>query len=775
MQKNLKSAWFFILLLFVVCLPGPGLGWAEEQPPTPAPAVAATPDEALQAKIKELQPRIKSYAEAETAQVAQALNVTLEQLRERTATLQETLSYYFQQHQALYKHVSLLKEQETLQGKIATGEALQLDEEPPYSLKYYDDYNARYADRKRNQDTTQLAVTVAESALQNTQGRLTAAAVQVRSLRAAAEGAGKDQPEKLRNQWLFQQAEREEALAAAALAYQEQVLANAQVEAELAVTWADLARRISERIRENIHFDQRDLDKQLGVIDENRNAQQAKVDAVKNALRRANRMVILAQREVDRAVGESEIAATKADLAVAESWQQTYRVKLDQDETILQQMGFRRQLWKQRYDLIKGAIKRVDLLKLRETSGKQRDSLQQRVALEQERQTSLQLQIGKLEDQLRQENLNWGGKSNLSEQRQALMELVASTIDYLTALNKTGQMNLQFIDELDRALQTFSAAETIKGALAKVKGWWNIELFVVDKEALTVRKIVIALAILTFGIIMSGFFSSQLQKSLLASLRVSTSSAAITSKLIHYSVVLMVIFFAMRIVNIPLSTFTFMGGAIALGIGFGAQKLINNFISGFIIMAEQPVKVGDLIMMDNEAGWIEDIGARSTRVRTLANTNILVPNSYFLENNITNWTHNDNLVRGKVAVGVAYGSSTRSVKEALLRAAAEHGEIRKHPKPFVWFADFGDNALAFELYFWVTVTEHFGIETVSSDLRFMIDQEFRENNISIAFPQLDVHFDRKIPRKEETPAPESKGDSPAPGAGTVPSPVPDQE
>lgn len=275
----------------------------------------------------------------------------------------------------------------------------------------------------------------------------------------------------------------------------------------------------------------------------------------------------------------------------------------------------------------------------------------------------------------------------------------------------------------------------------------------VDDQALTVRKLVIALAILTFGLLLSGFFSNQLQKRLLAHLWISTSAAAITSKLIHYSVVLAVIIVAMRLVNIPLTAFTFMGGAIALGVGFGAQKLINNFISGFILMAEQPVKVGDLIMLEDDPGWIEEIGARSTRVRTFANTNILVPNSYFLENNIVNWTHNDNLVRGKIVIGVAYGSQTRLVKESLLRAAAEHGEVLEAPEPYVWFADFADNALVFELYFWVRVTEHVGVQTVASDLRFMIDQQFREDSISIAFPQRDVHFDRENPLKVEISRP----------------------
>jgi small-conductance mechanosensitive channel len=752
MNRYQKSSWLLLMLLLTIRAFNPAPAEAQEQPSAngqaPAPVAAPSPEDVIQAKIDELQPRIKSFAEAETEVVAKGLNVTLEQLRERTEVLRETRAFHAQHLQARHKFASLLKEKAVLQDKIATGQALKLEEDPPYSLKVYDEFNARYIDSKRNRDTTQLALAVAENALQDARDRSIAAAAQARALRDL-EGQGNDPREKLRNQWLYRQAEREEGLSRAVLDYQEQVLINARLEAELAVARVDLARQLSERIRDNLHFDQTDLDQQLAAIDESKKEVETRIDATRRELRRVGREVIRAQRQVEQANDDSEIAAAKATLAVAEQCQQAYRVMLEQDESILQQMGARKQIWKQRYDLIKGAIKREDLAGLREEAVKLRDRLRQTVSLEQERQTSLQLQIGKMEDRLQQEGLSWDAKSNLNEQRQALVELVTSTINYLTALNKTGQMNLQFIEELDQVLQAFSLGQTIKVVFAKIKTWWDAEIFVVDDQALTVRKVVIALGILTFGIILAGILSRHLQKRLLHNLRFSTSTAAITSKLIHYTVVLVIIFLAMRIVNIPLAAFTFMGGAIALGVGFGAQKLINNFISGFIIMAEQPIKVGDLIMINDEQGWIEDIGVRSTLVRTYANVTILVPNSYFLENNITNWTHNDNLVRGQVVVGVTYGSPTREVKEILLGAAAEHGEVVNDPEPYVWFADFADNSLRFELYFWVMVHEKVGIQRVSSDLRFMIEHKFGEAGITVAFPQRDLHFDPDRPLRVE--------------------------
>jgi potassium-dependent mechanosensitive channel len=168
-------------------------------------------------------------------------------------------------------------------------------------------------------------------------------------------------------------------------------------------------------------------------------------------------------------------------------------------------------------------------------------------------------------------------------------------------------------------------------------------------------KISTALAIFIAGIVISRKLTRNIHANLRRRGNMSESAAAITEKLIHYFLLLIIILFAMRIVNIPLTVFAYLGGAVAIGVGFGAQKLLSNFISGFILMAEQPVKVGDLVQMNEQLGWIENIGVRATMVRTFSNIHILVPNSYFLENNIINWTHNDNNVRCEIRVGVAYG------------------------------------------------------------------------------------------------------------------------
>ena len=232
---------------------------------------------------------------------------------------------------------------------------------------------------------------------------------------------------------------------------------------------------------------------------------------------------------------------------------------------------------------------------------------------------------------------------------------------------------------------------------------------------------------------------------LLSRTQLQETTTAAFEKTTDYFTIFLIVLFALRVVNIPLTLFTFLGGAVAIGVGFGAQNLINNFISSFIIMAEQPIKIGDLIEIEGNFAMVEEIGARCTRIRTGANVHILVPNSSFLEKNIINWTLSDKEVRAHVTVGVIYGSPVREAERIMLQVANEHKRVRKNPAAFVLFNDFGDNALIFDLYFWISMSRIMDRRTIESDIRFRIDELFRAANIVIAFPQRDVHLDTQRP------------------------------
>lgn len=198
------------------------------------------------------------------------------------------------------------------------------------------------------------------------------------------------------------------------------------------------------------------------------------------------------------------------------------------------------------------------------------------------------------------------------------------------------------------------------------------------------------------------------------------------------------------LVNVPITAFAFLSGAVAIGFGFGAQNIINNFISGWILMWERPIRIGDFLEVEAAKGVVEQINTRSTRIRRVDGVHLLIPNSKLLENTVINWTLVDNVVRSSVTVGVAYGSSVKKVAELILQATTDQKNIQTTPKPFVTFEDFGDNALMFEVTFWLDSTTEGGLRVMRSNIRFRLDELFEEHNIVVAFPQRDLHIDGSL-------------------------------
>ena len=198
------------------------------------------------------------------------------------------------------------------------------------------------------------------------------------------------------------------------------------------------------------------------------------------------------------------------------------------------------------------------------------------------------------------------------------------------------------------------------------------------------------------------------------------------------------------LINIPLTAFAFVSGAVAIGVGFGAQNIINNFISGWILMWERPIRIGDFLEVGDSSGTVESINTRSTRIRRTDGVHMLIPNSALLENTVVNWTLVDRTTRTTVRVGVAYGSPVRTVAELIEQAVCEQQAVLKEPSPIVIFEDFGDNSLVFDAYFWIQAGGDRDLRVIRSDIRFRIDTLFTENDIVIAYPQRDVHIDGSI-------------------------------
>ena len=263
-------------------------------------------------------------------------------------------------------------------------------------------------------------------------------------------------------------------------------------------------------------------------------------------------------------------------------------------------------------------------------------------------------------------------------------------------------------------------------------------------QTLTVGQIVSVILLVVVGYVGSRLIGYLLGRRLSAtSLR--PDIVYVLQRIAFFVLIVFVVMTALSLLGIPLTAFAFATGAIAIGVGFGAQNIINNFISGWILMAERPIRIGDFIEIDNTYGAVEIIGNRSTRIRRTDGVHLLVPNSQLLERTVVNWTLIDLEVRTTVRVGVAYGSPVSKVAELIMQAVKDQPEVKAEPHPSVVFEDFGDSALVFDAYFWCDVGGEKFLREIRSAIRFRITELFEENGITIAFPQRDVHLDVRHP------------------------------
>ncbi len=209
-------------------------------------------------------------------------------------------------------------------------------------------------------------------------------------------------------------------------------------------------------------------------------------------------------------------------------------------------------------------------------------------------------------------------------------------------------------------------------------------------------------------------------------------------RLAHYGLVFVGFVLALLVLGFDFTKLTILLSALGIGIGFGLQAVVNNFISGFILLFERPVRVGDYIEFGGNWSEIKKIGLRSTNVQTFDHADVIIPNADLITNQVTNWTLTNRLVRIHIPVGVVYGSDVSLVMETLMKCAAANPKVAETPAPHVLFMRIGDSSLDFELRVWALDADE--MLFAKSELHQEIDRSFREAKIKIAFPQRDLHL-----------------------------------
>ena len=268
-------------------------------------------------------------------------------------------------------------------------------------------------------------------------------------------------------------------------------------------------------------------------------------------------------------------------------------------------------------------------------------------------------------------------------------------------------------------------------------------IFTISGQAFTLGQLVLIPTVLVLGYLVIRWLANVIA-SRLSARKLQPDIVHLIRRIFYILAFIILAITTLDLLNVPLTAFAFVSGAVAIGVGFGAQNIINNFISGWILMWERPIRIGDFLEIGENTGTVESIDTRSTRIRRVDGVHMLVPNSALLENTVVNWTLIDNLIRNKIRVGVAYGSPVKRVAELILQATTEHEVTLANPAPRVIFEDFGDSALIFDTFFWINAESERDLRVVRSDIRFRIVELFESNDIVIAFPQHDVHIDGAV-------------------------------
>jgi small-conductance mechanosensitive channel len=276
----------------------------------------------------------------------------------------------------------------------------------------------------------------------------------------------------------------------------------------------------------------------------------------------------------------------------------------------------------------------------------------------------------------------------------------------------------------------------LDGALVVAKSF-RASLFTVDGRRYSaddVLWLVVAVGPLWIGV---GGVMRILSARLVRVTGATTGALQPATALVRYTLMFIGLVVILQLGGVNLSSLAILASVLGVGIGFGLQSIANNFVSGIIISFERPIKPGDFVSLGSLEGTVERIGGRSTIIRTLDHISIIVPNSRLLEQEVVNWTHDDDLARLHVPVGVAYGSDIESVREALLEAAASHPAVLAEPRAEVRLLGFGDSALTFELLVWSKDPP--GHARIKSDLYHHIEANLRRGGIEIPFPQRTLH------------------------------------
>ena len=302
--------------------------------------------------------------------------------------------------------------------------------------------------------------------------------------------------------------------------------------------------------------------------------------------------------------------------------------------------------------------------------------------------------------------------------------------------------------QLDEFVHVDDITEGLLESTDKTEGWWewlvsfksllNIPLFTLANTTVTLMSLVVFILLLTMFVMGASYLKKILRDRILPRFVQDEGLQYTLARMLQYSVVVIGILVSFQFLGVDFTGLAVIFGFLSVGIGFGLQNITSNFISGLIVLFERPISVGDRVVVNGIEGDIEEINIRATKVKTLENISIIVPNSDFVSKDVINYSHGDPTFKLIIDVGVAYGSDLDLVLQALDEVASESSSVMKRRKHDVHLRSFGDSAWNMKLIVWVPNVKN--RYTVQNELNQAIVRKFNECGIEIPFPQRDIHI-----------------------------------
>ena len=639
-------------------------------------------------------------------------------------------------------------------------------EKPPYPLDLGDDLWMEMRNIDQEIQTLQIALLVFEEDLVDAKELLKPAAS---AMRQSAEQLNELKPDEnaARPRWLLELNQLRMRVGEVEVVTQEtqRRMLNSRITAKEAKR-VFLARKLDEADA-HIHFSQQDLNARIDKLNQEQLGLQKEIELAKlkdqTVYRERSRTQERLKRQREEVQASPEMAPQEAEKVQ----------RLEQSSNLLEAqmeaVSFQRRallemeriidsakvVWKERFTLMNSSGSATLKTSL--------DSLQtEKAQFKKKREILLSIQAAIQNKLAYQQSLQKDPSLSAADREQsrklaeAYMQQINAWIPLQARLAKFGDLLERTMQGAERRGANLSPMERAKNLLAMVAEITHqltgFEIYSVTdtitvegQEISGTRRVTLGemlqfLLIITVGFWLAARFVSLSQRGAKHLFRMSVDSTALFARVGHILISIGIVMAALTTMKIPITVFAFLGGALALAFGFGAQNLLNNFVSGLILLIERPVKTGDIVDVEGVSGRITQIGARCCQIRRFDGIEMLVPNSAMIEKTVTNWTLSDHKRRASVTIGIAYGSPIEQAQDLIEAVVLTHPEVLTNPRPLVLFEDFGESALMFTAYYWLDLGQVADRMVVASEIRVSLNQRLNEAGIIIPYPQRDVHL-----------------------------------